>query len=322
MNAIRVHQVGGPEAMKLEDISVPEPGGGEARVRLEAIGVNFIDTYHRSGLYKVALPFTPGMEGAGVVEAVGAAVKEVRVGDRVGYAGTLGAYAEQAVVPVEKLLPLPDGLDSRTAAAALLQGLTAHYLTRSTFRLQPGHQVLIHAAAGGVGLLLVQLAKRFGATVFGTVSTEAKAKAARAAGADHVILYTDSDFAAEVRKRTEGRGVDVVYDSVGKSTYEKSIASLAPRGMLVLFGNASGPVPPIDPLTLSSAGSIFMTRPTLFHHIAQRAELLERAAELFSWVRSGELRLTIDRPLPLSEAAQAHRLLEGRQTTGKLLLIP
>ena len=322
MKAIRVHDVGGPEAMKLEDVPQPEPAGGEARVRLETIGVNYLDTYHRTGLYKVALPFTPGMEAAGVVDAVGPDVEDVRAGDRVAYASTLGAYAEQAVVPAEKLVPLPDGLDSRDAAAAMLQGLTAQYLTRSTFPLKPGHTVLVHAAAGGVGLLLVQLAKRFGARVFGTVSTDEKARAATGAGADVVILYTQSDFAAEVKKLTEGRGVDVVYDSVGKSTYEKSISSLALRGMLVLFGNASGPVPPIDPLALSGAGSIFLTRPTLFHHIATREELLSRSKELFTWLQSGELRLAIDRSLPLAGAAQAHALLEGRKTTGKLLLIP
>ena len=322
MKAICVHDVGGPEAMKLEDVPQPEPAGGEARVRLETIGVNYLDTYHRTGLYKVALPFTPGMEAAGVVDAVGPDVEDVRAGDRVAYASTLGAYAEQAVVPAEKLVPLPDGLDSRDAAAAMLQGLTAQYLTRSTFPLKPGHTVLVHAAAGGVGLLLVQLAKRFGARVFGTVSTDEKARAATGAGADVVILYTQSDFAAEVKKLTEGRGVDVVYDSVGKSTYEKSISSLALRGMLVLFGNASGPVPPIDPLALSGAGSIFLTRPTLFHHIATREELLSRSKELFTWLQSGELRLAIDRSLPLAEAAQAHALLEGRKTTGKLLLIP
>jgi NADPH:quinone reductase len=322
MKCIRVHQVGGPEVMRLEEVPEPELGRGEARVRQDAIGVNFIDTYQRTGLYKVALPFTPGMEGAGVVEAVGPEVQEVKTGDRVAYCGKIGAYAEQAIVPAEKLVLLPEGIDSSAGAAAMLQGLTAQYLTRSTFPLRPGHTVLIHAAAGGVGLLLVQLAKRFGARVFGTVSTAEKARAAKAAGADAVILYTQKDFAAEVKKLTDGRGVDVVYDSVGKSTYEKSIASLALRGMLVLFGNSSGPVPPIDPLTLSTAGSLFMTRPTLFHHTAQRAELVGRAAELFHWLESAELKLTIHRTLPLSEAAEAHRLLEGRQTSGKLLLKP
>jgi len=322
MKAIRIHEVGGPEAMKLEDVPRPDPGPGEARVRLEAIGVNYIDTYHRTGLYKVPLPFTPGMEAAGVVDAVGPDAKDVGGGDRVAYAGALGAYAEQAVVPAEKLVPVPEGVETKDAAAAMLQGLTAQYLARSTFPLKPGHTVLIHAAAGGVGLLLVQVAKHLGARVLGTVSTEDKARAATEAGADHIILYRETDFADEVKKLTDGRGVDVVYDSVGKTTYEKSIACLALRGMLVLFGNSSGPVPPIDPLTLSTAGSIFMTRPTLFHHVATRDELLSRSKELFSWLKSGTVRLTIDRSLPLAEAGQAHRLLEGRKTTGKLLLIP
>lgn len=322
MKAIRIHEVGGPEAMKLEDVPRPDPGPGEARVRLEAIGVNYIDTYHRTGLYKVPLPFTPGMEAAGVVDAVGPDAKDVGGGDRVAYAGALGAYAEQAVVPAEKLVPVPEGVETKDAAAAMLQGLTAQYLARSTFPLKPGHTVLIHAAAGGVGLLLVQVAKHLGARVLGTVSTEDKARAASEAGADHIILYRETDFADEVKKLTDGRGVDVVYDSVGKTTYEKSIACLALRGMLVLFGNSSGPVPPIDPLTLSTAGSIFMTRPTLFHHVATRDELLSRSKELFSWLKSGTVRLTIDRSLPLAEAGQAHRLLEGRKTTGKLLLIP
>jgi NADPH2:quinone reductase len=322
MKAIRVHEVGGPEVMKLGDVPRPDPTGGEARVRLEAIGVNYIDTYHRTGLYKVPLPFTPGMEAAGVVDAVGPNAKDVGVGDRVAYAGTLGAYAEQAVVPAEKLVPLPDGVETKDAAAAMLQGLTAQYLTRSTFPLKPGHTVLVHAAAGGVGLLLVQAAKHLGARVLGTVSTDEKARAATEAGADAIILYNEMDFAAEVKRLTEGRGVDVVYDSVGKSTYEKSIASLAPRGMLVLFGNSSGPVPPIDPLVLSTAGSIFLTRPTIAHHLATREELLSRSSELFAWLRSGTLRLTIHRSLPLADATEAHRLLEARKTTGKLLLIP
>jgi NADPH2:quinone reductase len=253
---------------------------------------------------------------------VGPNAKDVGVGDRVAYAGTLGAYAEQAVVPAEKLVPLPDGVETKDAAAAMLQGLTAQYLTRSTFPLKPGHTVLVHAAAGGVGLLLVQAAKHLGARVLGTVSTDEKARAATEAGADAIILYNEMDFAAEVKRLTEGRGVDVVYDSVGKSTYEKSIASLAPRGMLVLFGNSSGPVPPIDPLVLSTAGSIFLTRPTIAHHLATREELLSRSSELFAWLRSGTLRLTIHRSLPLADATEAHRLLEARKTTGKLLLIP
>ncbi|MEE9263216.1 MAG: quinone oxidoreductase [Vicinamibacteria bacterium] len=322
MKAIRIHQVGGPETMQLEEIPQPEPARGETRVRLEAIGVNYIDTYHRTGLYPLDLPFTPGIEGAGVVEEVGPSVEDVRVGDRVAFANSLGAYSEEKVVAAKNLAKLPEGMESRTAAAAMLQGITAHYLTRSTFPLGPGNKVLVHAAAGGVGLLLVQLAKRFGATVFGTVSNTEKAEAARAAGADHVILYTQTDFATEVEKLTDGKGVDVVYDSVGKETYKRSMACLVTRGLLVLYGNASGPVPPIDPLTLGKAGSIFLTRPTVAHYTRDRREFLGRVEEIFSWIQSGELRLTIDRALPLSGAAEAHRLLEGRKTKGKLLLVP
>ena len=322
MKAIRVYEVGGPEAMKLEDVPQPKPAGGEARVRLETIGVNFIDTYHRTGLYKVPLPFTPGMEAAGVVDAVGPDVEEVRAGDRVAYAGTLGAYAEQAVVPAEKLVPLPDGLDSRDAAAAMLQGLTAQYLTRSTFPLKPGHTVLVHAAAGGVGLLLVQLAKRFGARVFGTVSTDEKTRAATGAGADAVILYNQSDFAAEVKKLTEGsrcrRSLRFGRKEHVRKEHHQPGASRHAGPLWKREWTGSS----IDPLALSGAGSIFLTRPTLFHHIATREELLSRSKELFTWLQSGELRLAIDRSLPLAEAAQAHALLEGRKTTGKLLLIP
>lgn len=322
MKAIRIHQVGGPEAMQLEEVPQPEPARGETRVRLEAIGVNYIDTYHRTGLYPLDLPFTPGIEGAGVVVKVGPSVEDFRVGDRVAYASSLGAYSEEAVVAADKLAKIPEGMDSRTAASAMVQGITAHYLTRSTFPLAAGHKVLIHAAAGGVGLLLVQLAKRFGATVFGTVGNAEKAEAARAAGADHVIPYTQTDFATEVEKLTDGKGVDVVYDSVGKETYKRSMACLVTRGLLVLYGNASGPVPPIDPLTLGKAGSIFLTRPTIAHYTRDRREFLGRVEEIFSWTQSGELRLTVDRALPLSEAAEAHRLLEGRKTKGKLLLVP
>jgi NADPH2:quinone reductase len=322
MKAIRIQKVGGPEAMQFEDTSVPEPRPGEARVRMEAIGVNFIDVYHRTGLYPAPIPFTPGMEGAGVVDAVGENVEQVRVGDRVAYAMSLGSYAEQAVVEAWKLVPVPEGLDSHQAAAAMLQGLTSHYLVHSTFPIQPGHTALIHAAAGGVGLLLVQIAKKAGAKVFGTVSTEEKAKAAKAAGADEIILYTQSDFEAEVGKFTDGKGVNVVYDSVGQATYEKSLKCLMPRGMLVLYGNASGPVPPIDPLLLSNQGSVFLTRPRLFDYAQNSKEVTERSNELLSWITSGEVRLTIDRELPLKEAAEAHRLLEARKTSGKLLLIP
>ncbi len=322
MKAIRIHRAGGPETLQLEDVPQPEPAREEVRVRLEAIGVNYIDTYHRTGLYPLDLPFTPGIEGAGVVEEVGPAVEDVRVGDRVAFANSLGAYCGQKIVAAKALAKLPEGMECRTAAAAMVQGITAHYLTRSTFPLRPGNKVLVHAAAGGVGLLLVQLAKRFGATVFGTVGNKEKAEAATAAGADHVILYTQTNFATEIEKLTNGEGVDVVYDSVGKETYERSMASLVPRGMLVLFGNASGPVPPIDPLALAKGGSIFLTRPTVAHYIRDRGEFLGRVEEIFAWIQSGELRLTIDRALPLSEAAEAHRLLEGRTTKGKLLLVP
>ncbi len=322
MKAIRIQKVGGPEAMRLEDVAVPEPGPGEARIRMEAIGVNFIDVYHRTGLYPAPIPFTPGMEGAGVIDAVGGNLEDVRVGDRVAYAMSLGSYSEQSIVEAWKLVPVPEVIDFRQAAAVMLQGMTAHYLVHSTFPIQPGHTALIHAAAGGVGLLLVQIAKRAGAKVFGTVSTEAKAKAAKAAGADEIILYTQSDFEAEVGKITDGRGVNVVYDSVGQATYEKSLKCLMPRGMLVLYGNASGPVPPIDPLLLSSQGSLFLTRPRLNDYCQDRKEVTERSNELLSWIASGDLNLTIERELPLKEAAEAHRLLEGRQTSGKLLLIP
>lgn len=322
MRAIRIHEPGGPEVLKLEETPPPEPGPGEARVKLEACGVNFIDVYHRTGLYQAALPFTPGMEGAGVVEAVGPGVSEVKPGDRVAYAMNLGAYAEKAVVPAWKLVLLPDGVDARSAAAAMLQGMTAQYLAFSTFRLEPGHTAVVHAAAGGVGLLLVQLASKRGARIFATVSTEAKAALAREAGADEVIRYDQVDFQAEVKRLTGGRGVDVVYDSVGKATFEKSLASLAARGMMVLYGQSSGPVPPLDPQVLAARGSLFLTRPSLAHYCLDRRELLGRAGDVLRWVSTGELRLRIDRTLPLAEAAEAHRLLEGRKTTGKLLLTP
>ena len=322
MKAIRIREVGGPEAMRLQDIDVPEPGPGEARIRVEAAGVNFIDVYHRTGLYPAPCPFTPGMEAAGVVDAVGPDVEDVRIGDRVAYAMSLGSYAEQVVVEAWKLVPVPGGLDAYHAAAAMLQGLTAHYLVRSTFPIQSGHTALVHAAAGGVGLILVQMVKLLGGKVYGTVSTEDKGNAARTAGADEVIRYTQCDFEMEIKKLTDGKGVDVVYDSVGLSTYEKSLRCLVPRGMLVLYGNASGPVPPIDPLELSNQGSLFLTRPSLKHYGQDRREVTERSSELLNWITSGKIELTIDRKLPLKDAAEAHRLLEGRQTSGKLLLIP
>lgn len=320
--AIRIQQHGGPEVMSLGSAPDAAPGPGEALVRVEAAGVNFIDTYHRTGLYPVPLPFTPGVEGAGVVEAVGAGVTDVAPGDRVGWVMQMGSYAETAVRPAAKLVRLPDGVTTTRAAAALLQGMTAHYLVRSTFRVQSGMPVLVHAAAGGMGLLLCQMCRALGARVFGTVSTEAKAKAARAAGADTVIRYTEQDFAEVIREELGDERLAVAYDSVGETTWRKSLGLLRPRGMLVLYGQSSGPVPPIDPLLLSQHGSLFVTRPTLGDYAATTDELRWRAAEVLDSVASGKLQLTIDRELPLAQAAEAHRLLEGRATTGKLILRP
>jgi NADPH2:quinone reductase len=320
MKAIRVHAVGGPEVLVLEETGAPTPGPKEALVRISAAGVNFIDIYHRIGLYPLPLPFTPGNEGAGVVEAVGAEVTEVRPGDRVAYAMATGSYAELAVVPAWRLVPIPERVSFEAAAAAMLQGMTAHYLAHSTFPLAPGHQALVHAAAGGVGLLLVQMAKKRGARVLGTVSTEAKAEAARRAGADVVIRYTEEDFEAVARRETDGRGLDVVYDSVGKTTFDKSLRSLRPRGLLALFGQSSGPVPPFDPGELAKRGSLFLTRPSLAHYNLDRAEILARAGDVLSWMEKGELDVAIDRTLPLARAGEAHRLLESRGTSGKLVL--
>ena len=322
MKAIQVGTPGGPEELVLTDIERPSPGPEDVLVRVEAIGVNFIDVYHRTGLYKMPLPFTPGMEGAGTVEAIGHRVIEWQPGERVAWAMTAGAYAEYATVPASKLVRIPEGVDTRTAAALMLQGMTAHYLTRSTFPLNSSHTALVHAAAGGAGLLTVQLAKRQGARVFGTVSTEAKAELARDAGADEVILYTGQDFEAEARRLTGGRGVDVVYDSVGATTFEKSLNSLRPRGTLVLFGQSSGPVPPFDAGILNQKGSLYLTRPSLGHYVLTREELLWRSDELFTAILDGSLRVRVDRTYPLAEAAQAHRDLESRKTTGKLILIP
>ncbi len=322
MKAIRVHQYGGPEVLKYEEVPLPEPGAGEARVKIEAIGLNYIDIYQRTGLYPLKSPFTLGMEGAGVVDAVGANVTEIRKGDRVAYAMVLGSYADYAVVPAWKLVPLPQNLDTRSAAAVMLQGMTAHYLTHSTYPVKKGDIALIHAAAGGVGLLLIQIAKRLGATTFGTVSTEEKARLAREAGADEVILYTQTDFGAEAKRLTNGQGVHVVYDSVGQSTFEKGLNCLRPRGYLVLFGQSSGPVPPFDLGSLAGKGSLFVTRPSLAHYASDREELLKRAGDLFKWLSAGELKLRIDKTISLAEAADAHRQLEGRKTTGKVLLIP
>jgi NADPH2:quinone reductase len=322
MKAIRVHEPGGPEALRYEDAPLPEPKPGEARVKLNTIGINFIDVYHRSGQYKLEQPFTPGSEGAGVVDAVGEGVTEVEVGDRVAYAMQIGAYAEYAVVPAWKLVPVPDGVDFQTAAAVMLQGMTAHYLTHSTFPIERGQSVLVHAAAGGVGLLLIQIAKRRGAFVIGTVSTEEKERLAREAGADAIIRYTEQDFVAETKRLTDGKGVPVVYDSVGKTTWEGSLNSLRPRGYMVLFGQSSGAVPPIDAQILNAKGSLFLTRPTLAHYAADRDELLWRSGDLFRWIADGELNVRIDRTVPLADAAAAHRALEGRETSGKVVLVP
>jgi NADPH2:quinone reductase len=320
MNAIRIHELGGPEVMRLESVDDPVPGAGEALVRMESIGVNFIEVYHRTGLYKSALPFTPGSEGAGTVVAVSADVTDVKVGDRVASQGFAGSYAELALAKANRLVRLPDGVDSRHGAAAMLQGMTAHYLTTSVFALKRGDWCLIHAAAGGVGLLLCQMARRAGARVIGTVSTEEKAALARGAGAEHVILYTKEDFVAEVQRITEGKRVRVVYDSVGATTFLKSLDCLALRGMMALFGQSSGPVAPIDPNILNPKGSLFLTRPTLNHYVATREELVWRAGEVLEWVRDGSLSLRIDREVPLALASEAHRALEGRRTTGKVLL--
>ena len=322
MKAIRINKTGEPEALEYTDVPTPTPGPNEALVKIHAIGVNFIDIYHRTGLYKINTPFTPGNEAAGVVESVGEGVTDLKAGDRVAYAMALGSYAQYAVVPAWKLVSLPDDLSFESGAAAMLQGMTAHYLAHSTFLLSEKQVCLIHAAAGGVGLLLIQMAKRLGARIIGTVSTESKAQLAKEAGADEIILYREQDFEAEVKKITADAGVNVVYDSVGKSTYEKSLNCLSPRGYLVFFGNASGPVPPIDPLILSAKGSIFITRPTLANYSATRKELVWRASDLFKWIRSGELKLRIHQAFPLAEAAQAHELLASRKTTGKLLLKP
>ena len=322
MKAIRVHRTGGPEVLKYEEVPVPEPSAEEARVKIEAIGLNFVDTYQRSGLYPLKVPFTPGVEGAGVVDAIGERVKEVRKGDRVAYVMASGSYGDYALVPSSKLVPLSQGIDTRSAAAVLLQGMTAHYLSHSTFRLKKGFTALVHAAAGGVGLLLIQIAKRMGATVFGTVSSEEKARLAKHAGADEVILYTQTDFLAEVKRLTDGKGVEVVYDSVGQSTFDKSLECLSPRGYLVLFGQSSGPVPPLNVGTLAAKGSLYVTRPTLAHYANDREELLQRSGDIFKWLAGGEIKLRIDKTFPLSEAAEAHRQLEGRKTSGKVLLIP
>ena len=322
MKAIRVQTPGGPEALRLEDIPQPTPKPGEAVVKIDAAGLNYIDVYFRTGLYKAELPFTPGMEGAGTVAAVGAGVTDVKAGDKVAYTGIPGAYAEQAVVPSSKLVVLPTGVSTKQGAAAMLQGMTAHYLAVSTYPLKKGDVCVVHAAAGGVGLLLCQIAKMRGATVIGTVSTEEKAKLAKDAGADHTILYTKTDFEPEVKRLTGGLGAHVIYDGVAATTFDKGIKSLRPRGVMALYGQSSGPVPPLDLQVLNANGSLFVTRPSLNHHIASREELLQRAGDVLGWIRDGKLKLRLEHQLPLSEAAEAHRALEGRRTTGKILLIP
>ncbi len=322
MKAIQVSQSGGPEALRLIELPVPEPKPKEALVKISASGVNFIDVYQREGRYKVPLPFVIGQEGSGVVTAVGQDVKSLRSGDRVAWTGILGSYAEYAAVPADRLVPIPDGVTDQQAAAAMLQGMTAHYLSHDTYPLKRGETALVHAAAGGVGLLLVQMAHNIGARVIGTVSSEEKAQLARDAGADEIILYTKQDFETETKSLTHGRGVDVVYDGVGKTTFEKGLNVLRPRGYMVLFGGASGAVPPFDLIQLSTKGSLFLTRPTLVHYIASADELRARATAVFAMIRAGNLKLRIEHNYNLADAQQAHRDLEGRKTTGKLLLLP
>ena len=322
MKAIRIHQFGGPEVLSFDQVAMPEPSVGEARVKLQATGVNFIDIYHRTGAYKGALPLTLGQEGAGVVDAVGEGVTDVKPGDRVVYSSVQGSYAEYALVPAVRLVPVPAGVTTEQAAAVMLQGMTAHYLTHSTFHLKSGDTALVHAAAGGLGLLVVQLAKQIGARVIGTTSTEEKAALAKQAGADEMILYTQQDFEAEVKRLTGGKGVDVVYDSVGKTTFDKSLNCLRTCGYMVLCGQSSGAVPPMDPQTLNAKGSLFLTRPTLGHYIATRDELLWRANDLFKLMGDGKLNVRVDKTFPLANAGEAQDYLASRQSKGKLVLIP
>ena len=322
MKAVRVHAPGGPEALKFEDVPEPTPKAGEAVVKVDAAGLNFIDVYQRSGLYKLDMPLTLGLEAGGTVTAVAQGVTEVKVGDKVAYTGVPGAYAQFAAVPAGRLVVLPQGVSTRQGAAAMLQGMTAHYLACTTYPLKNGDTCLVHAAAGGVGLLLCQMAKMRGARVIGTVSTDEKAKLAREAGADEVILYTKQDFEAETKRITGGKGLQVVYDSVGKTTFEKGFNVLAPRGMMILYGQSSGPVPPFDAGILGAKGSLFLTRPSLFAYTATREELVQRAGDVLGWIRDGKLKLRMEFEFPLKDVAEAHRALEGRKTTGKVLLIP
>ena len=322
MKAIQVQKTGGPEVLTLVDVPVPKPKPNEAIVKIAASGVNFIDVYFREGRYPAPLPFVDGQEGAGTVTEVGSDVKTLKPGDHVAYSNVLGSYAEYAAVPAEKLVKVPSGISDEQAAAAMLQGMTAHYLAHSTYPLKKGETALIHAAAGGVGLLLVQMAKNIGARVIGTAGTEEKAKLAKDAGADEMIVYTKQDFETETKRLTENKGVHVIYDGVGKSTFEQDLNLLRPRGYLVLFGGSSGAVPPFDPIKLAQKGSLFLTRPSLMHYVLTREELEHRAGDVLGWIAAGKLKLRIAHKYKLEEAQQAHKDLEGRKTTGKILLIP
>ena len=325
MRAIQITRTGGPNVLELKDLPTPTPAAGQAFIRIEASGVNFIDIYFREGRYPSPVPFIPGQEAAGTIESLGPDIANqpspFKVGDRVAWCGVPGTYAEYAVAPTTRLVRIPNAVTAKQAAASLLQGMTAHYLAFSAYAIQHGDPVLIHAGAGGVGLLLIQIAKRLGARVFTTVSTDEKAALAREAGADEVILYTHEDFPARVRELTQGKGLAVVYDSVGKTTFEGSLACLRPRGMLVLFGGSSGAVPPFDLIKLSTMGSLFLTRPRLQEYTATREELDRRSGDIFNWIADGSLKVRIAHTYPLAEAAQAHRDLEGRKTTGKILLL-
>ena len=322
MKAIQISEAGGPDVLKLVELPIPEPGPGQVLLRVEATGVNFVEVYFRKGIYKAAFPLIPGSEAAGTIEELGPGVTGFKDGDAVASVSVLGSYAEYALVPAASLVKVPEGVSMEQAAAAMLQGMTAHYLSHSTFPLKAGDTALVHAGAGGVGLLLTQMAARIGARVITTVSTEAKAELSREAGASDVILYTEQDFETEVKLLTGGKGVDVVYDSVGKTTFEKSLNCLRPRGLLALFGGSSGPVPPFDLIQLSGKGSLFVTRPTLWHYVATRAELEWRAGDVLGWAAKGDLKLRAENLYPLADAAQAQIDLEGRKTTGKVLLEP
>jgi NADPH:quinone reductase len=322
MQAIRVSATGGPDALQLEDIPIPEPGPGQIRIKVEAAGVNFVEIYQRKGQYTLPLPFTPGGEAAGRVDAVASDVSSIEVGARVAAMDARGSYAQYTLIQADQAVPLPEGVNAEVAAAVMTQGITAHFLAHSVFKLEAGQTALIHAAAGGVGQLLVQIAKKRGARVIGTVGSVEKAQIARDLGADEVILYNETDFEAETKRLTNGVGVDVVYDSVGQTTFEKGLNVLKPRGLMALFGQSSGPVAPLDPQILNAKGSLYLTRPTYKHYIATREELLWRAQDIFGWIAAGELRVRIDKTFPLAQAPSAHQYLEDRKTQGKVLLLP